>query len=47
MQGVGMAMRELLHTVDGIRQRIPVQSHHEVNILSFTTSIVIVERSHV
>ena len=27
-------MRELLHTVDGIRQRIPVQSHHEVSTLS-------------
>ena len=28
-----MAMRELLHTVDGIRRKIPVQSHHEVRII--------------
>lgn len=30
VQGVGMAMRELLHTVDGVRQRLPQPSHHEV-----------------
>ncbi|CAI8043409.1 Focal adhesion kinase 1 [Geodia barretti] len=33
VKGVGMAMRELLHTVDGIRRKIPVQSHHEVRII--------------
>ena len=31
-----MAMREFLHTVDGVRQRIPVQSHHEVSIPSLS-----------
>ena len=30
LQGVGMAMRELLHTVDGVRQQLPQSSHHEV-----------------